>query len=966
MKKTLYLQKAILLIFVFLFLLTGCGQEKPPINNQPDNDLIPEDGIPENNGNSKPIDITPFDGLHITAQENAFWSDATISCKLIDDSTENIRETEQKLYEDDGILMLAGFDIDAGLSADEYMPGNFNVEYDLSKTEIDPKYYEYLRVYRVGDDGKYYELTANVEDGVLKFSSNQNSVFLACVLIEALLAIGTVAQSEYLERNVYFIKNGNETLKHDGKNNYGSWCIEWASDDIDPEFGKKLRRMSEIERRYVKEAEKKYREDDMYSATNQMVLNQMMCDYILNSIEKDEEHKKMSEQIEFPDAIREIDKLIGNAFRYLYQEEKMRMPFHRVPFKLIRDQKKYYGLAINRALSSAYIDINLNYVNPVNANDMYNLQMTLAHELLHVCQVRYRFPVDAVSDNTRYDEMVAQFIEEDALAYFIRKDIIPESANLDLTRTDYWGNLRLPINGEEDSNLDSGIRNDELINSGYNLGSFLRYLCKKEGKRPWAHTIMKARSYFATGISGPLCDVFGIDERAFDMYFRNWIISNRSEIAKEAMAYVMMNMYGLDKSTTVEKGGKYHKDFIHSAGYFLNIRTFEISKNEKDLKMLLVPDQNLLDVFPAANFGTGLEHKDITAGQYIDKFLKYSNASENCYLPVLEVQGYAGSNNVSVNTGYTIYVLDKTPSVSLYVTDEKLLIKLPEPEPVAADGVADGYIITLSTDNGLKKQKEITKDQFGSTAEISRNTLYNGNPDKDVTVTVTLNEFFLDFDKNRIMGIESDKTELLVEKQKKEETAPKKEDEAFPEGTQVIHDTENTDSSGYWKLKEIVVNEAQGGTSTTGWQTSYSASAYSHTYRDHLPANNYHAASTGTFVATCSQAPDLIRVGDKVIMHMNMTMDDAADMLITAYCELAVGELNDERNGLKYNVGDEFQATKEGAPNECEMDTCGNEYVPSAEVYYVFKQKGRLGSEIVINFYGCGSNTVFIYEWISE
>jgi hypothetical protein len=478
---------------------------------------------------------------------------------------------------------------------------------------------------------------------------------------------------------------------------------------------------------------------------------------------------------------------------------------------------------------------------------------------------------------------------------------------------------------------------------------------------------MKARSYRTSGgISGPLCDLFGIDERAFDMYFRNWIISNRSEIAKEAMAYVMMNMYGLDKSTTVEKGGKYHKDFIHSAGYFLNIRTFEISKQEKDLKMLLVPDQNLLDVFPSANFGTGLEHKNITAGQYIDKFLKYSNASENCYLPVLEVQGYAGSNNVSVNTGYTIYVLDKTPSVSLYVTDEKLLIKLPEPEPVAADGVADGYIITLSTDNGLKKQKEITKDQFGSTAEISRNTLYNGNPDKDVTVTVTLNEFFLDFDKNRIMGIESDKTELLVEKQKKEETAPKKEDEAFPEGTQVIHDTENTDSSGYWKLKEIVVNEAQGGTSTTGWQTSYSASAYSHTYRDHLPANNYHAASTGTFVATCSQAPDLIRVGDKVIMHMNMTMDDAADMLITAYCELAVGELNDERNGLKYNVGDEFQATKEGAPNECEMDTCGNEYIPSAEVYYVFKQKGRLGSEIVINFYGCGSNTVFIYEWISE
>ena len=29
---------------------------------------------------------------------------------------------------------------------------------------------------------------------------------------------------------------------------------------------------------------------------------------------------------------------------------------------------------------------------------------------------------------------------------------------------------------------------------------------------------------------------------------------------------------------------------------------------------------------------------------------------------------------------------------------------------------------------------------------------------------------------------------------------------SFPEGTQVIHDTENTDQSGYWKLKETVVN----------------------------------------------------------------------------------------------------------------------------------------------------------------
>ena len=46
---------------------------------------------------------------------------------------------------------------------------------------------------------------------------------------------------------------------------------------------------------------------------------------------------------------------------------------------------------------------------------------------------------------------------------------------------------------------------------------------------------MKAREYLTGGtVSGPLCDVFDIDERAFDLYFRNWIISNRSSIARMA------------------------------------------------------------------------------------------------------------------------------------------------------------------------------------------------------------------------------------------------------------------------------------------------------------------------------------------------------------------------------------------------------------------------------------------------
>ena len=40
-----------------------------------------------------------------------------------------------------------------------------------------------------------------------------------------------------------------DVLQHDGKNNYGSWRIEWLSKDVDPEFGERMKKMSEIERK---------------------------------------------------------------------------------------------------------------------------------------------------------------------------------------------------------------------------------------------------------------------------------------------------------------------------------------------------------------------------------------------------------------------------------------------------------------------------------------------------------------------------------------------------------------------------------------------------------------------------------------------------------------------------------------------------------------------------------------------
>ncbi|MCR5672723.1 MAG: hypothetical protein K6F87_03285 [Lachnospiraceae bacterium] len=173
--------------------------------------------------------------------------------------------------------------------------------------------------------------------------------------------------------------------------------------------------------------------------------------------------------------------------------------------------------------------------------------------------------------------------------------------------------------------------------------------------------------------------------------------------------------------------------------------------------------------------------------------------------------------------------------------------------------------------------------------------------------------------------------------------------------------------TGYWKLKETAVRVDEDQLhSDTGWDYSASATELSHMYRAHLEATIYHGESTAVFTATCTAPPNIIRMGDKVVMKIALEMDDAADMLVSQSCGVETGEPNDERNGLKYNVGDRFEATQKGAERKCYMDTCGNPFNPTAEVYYVFDQEKKPGDEMAINFYGCYAATVWIYEWVAE
>ena len=128
----------------------------------------PDDGHHKFNGNSKPIDITPCEGMHVTAQENAFEHDTEIKITGVSDET---YEQLKKQCEEVNTNMLMAFDVDCGLADDEIMPGVYRVEMDLKKMGVPKEMYDELCVYRIDDEGKMIEYHSWVKNDKLIYES---------------------------------------------------------------------------------------------------------------------------------------------------------------------------------------------------------------------------------------------------------------------------------------------------------------------------------------------------------------------------------------------------------------------------------------------------------------------------------------------------------------------------------------------------------------------------------------------------------------------------------------------------------------------------------------------------------------------------------------------------------------------------------------------------------------------------
>ncbi len=176
---------------------------------------------------------------------------------------------------------------------------------------------------------------------------------------------------------------------------------------------------------------------------------------------------------------------------------------------------------------------------------------------------------------------------------------------------------------------------------------------------------------------------------------------------------------------------------------------------------------------------------------------------------------------------------------------------------------------------------------------------------------------------------------------------------------------ENTEG-GYWRLRETNVTSHENEIGADGYASYYySASELTHTEQVHQPATDYHESGEATIISYCSAPPQVIQPEEPVVMQVSMDISFGGYYLLWgSYASVSYGAPNDERNGIMYNAGVKFEATDEDAENSAYLDTVGNTPCPEAEVCHVFDKGYEAGSEMAILFSGCGSDTLWIYEWV--
>ena len=712
-------------------------------------------------GNSKAIDAEPLAGFHVHAEADAFEQDTEIQITRAESFTDPEWTAAQQLYEE-GYCVIDAYHVDAGLADDQVIPGEYQVTIDLATLELDPGLYEAVRVFRVAEDGAYYECASYLEDGKLSYRADQNSVISLAICTAVISGVakyvndvdGNLSQS-------YFYDNNKKTLTLQRRCPYFTFRVIWSPEDISDDEKWTVKKLENFAKSYSSKADelyKKYKED-LYARQGTILgifaTGKSKAQILKEAVEADPEYQELQAQLQAPKIIEETSEAIQRAAQFLYIEEIVRMPTGVVEITSVKGLSAL-GKATTRSIHEGFIEINLANLIGADTETKDDFLMTMTHELFHVCQQKYRL---FYADDVRFDEMAAVEMEPRALEYFIHEGYISQSSHVSFNPYDYWCTLKLPIDtqlSKEDGEI--------LKNEGYNLSEFVKYLEKMTGKGIHSGQLMNYRSSVTkSSISTPLMRLFEINEFAFDFYYRSFIKAYKDRYAIHATNPALSETYKLNSKIKIERNGKYHVDFVGEGAYSTEARVFQ-QKTKDPMILLLIPDPNNKSTASDCELVPTDRCEPFDRGLYIPFPGQDSMETLHYNRSILEIHGALGTFSSSKGS-YDVYVLD-TPGKCVPRQDESCLyLQLPAKSTAAAEGAIDGVQASITYADGKVLEVEVTPDLAGTEVSVHKAVFYGKQEGEvlqgEVPIDIRVREFVKAGDKY-LYGEESEVVHFVL------------------------------------------------------------------------------------------------------------------------------------------------------------------------------------------------------------
>ncbi len=445
---------------------------------------------------TKAFKVTPAKGLTVSASENALDKEREFTAEKISD--DKIMEITGQ-YTDANWLLLGGYEVSAGISPDERMPGLINVEMDLAELGVDKELWEFAHAVRIGDDGSVSTLHSKVNGSVLSCQTNQNSIIGAVLIgltagvgVQRLIELGHVGLSS-LYKGVKF-----HHIVFSGENSsYDVYWPETLMSDTEKQYNDKI---ASLMKKHGLDPDGSLNSAAL-KATKNFKSGYEMMGY-LNGIKKalysDPEYIELARKLKnvdwsqknyWPAEVIQTTNALALADKYLFGVRGFDTPGYNVDVMVLdkwpQDHgKETLGISMNLYTYRPFIHINAERKSrmPHSAEETgtvacSDLLLTITHELFHVVQSRaVLFDSDSF---VMFWEAMAVSLEKEAFDYFSGSaggGVINPSHTTVLTDRYHFNYLYFKSLLAPSLWSDNGSNKEYLRNHGYVASHWLDFL----------------------------------------------------------------------------------------------------------------------------------------------------------------------------------------------------------------------------------------------------------------------------------------------------------------------------------------------------------------------------------------------------------------------------------------------------------------------------------------------------------